>query len=372
MNCRSRGLARRVSLTAALVCALTIAASAAAQRVADLQAPKSPLVIKEMGSFMVGGRTVTQSAGQLSSFFGPPLENPGQLVTDQMYVQYMVPQHTVGSPVVMLHGATLSGKTYETTPDGRMGWYEYFVRKGHAVYVPDQVSRGRSGLDIATYNDVRTGSKPPGSLPNAFRQSNELNWKVMRFGPSYPTPFPDELFPVAAADEFAKQAVPDFNAGLPTPNPTIKALSDLAAAVKGAVIMGHSESGHFPLEAALTDITGIKGLILVEPGRCGWTPYTDEQIATLTRVPILIVFGDHLDTDTGMKGFSWKDAYDQCSAFMKRVNEAHGNAKMLYTPDLGIHGNSHMIMQDKNNLQIADLILRWLDRNTSATLKARN
>ena len=42
-------------------------------------------------------------------------------------------------PVVMVHGATLTGKSWETTPDGRMGWDEYFVRKGHPVYVPDQV-----------------------------------------------------------------------------------------------------------------------------------------------------------------------------------------------------------------------------------------
>lgn len=35
----------------------------------------------------------------------------------------------------MIHGMTLTGKTRETTPDGRMGWDEHFVRKGHPVYV---------------------------------------------------------------------------------------------------------------------------------------------------------------------------------------------------------------------------------------------
>jgi hypothetical protein len=34
---------------------------------------------------------------------------------------------------------------------------------------------------------------------------------------------------------------------------------------------------------------------------------------------------------------------------------------MLAPADRGIRGNSHMIMQDKNNLQIADLILKWMD-----------
>ena len=38
---------------------------------------------------------------------------------------------------------------------------------------------------------------------------------------------------------------------------------------------------------------------------------------------------------------------------------------MLAPPDRGIRGNSHMIMQDKNNLQIADLILQWIDDRVS-------
>lgn len=38
---------------------------------------------------------------------------------------------------------------------------------------------------------------------------------------------------------------------------------------------------------------------------------------------------------------------------------------MLNSPDRGIHGNSHMIMQDKNNLEIADLILQWVDERVS-------
>jgi hypothetical protein len=34
---------------------------------------------------------------------------------------------------------------------------------------------------------------------------------------------------------------------------------------------------------------------------------------------------------------------------------------MLSPAETGVRGNSHMIMQDKNNLQIADLILKWID-----------
>jgi hypothetical protein len=38
---------------------------------------------------------------------------------------------------------------------------------------------------------------------------------------------------------------------------------------------------------------------------------------------------------------------------------------MLSPSETGIRGNSHMIMQDKNNLQIADLILQWIDEQVS-------
>jgi len=38
---------------------------------------------------------------------------------------------------------------------------------------------------------------------------------------------------------------------------------------------------------------------------------------------------------------------------------------MLNPSDRGIRGNSHMIMQDKNNLQLADLILQWVAEQVS-------
>ena len=44
---------------------------------------------------------------------------------------------------------------------------------------------------------------------------------------------------------------------------------------------------------------------------------------------------------------------------------------MLYTPDKGIHGNSHMIMQDANNLQSADLTLKWIGESVDKKEFAR-
>jgi hypothetical protein len=154
--------------------------------------------------------------------------------------------------------------------------------------------------------------------------------------------------------------VPDVLLGGATPKPTLKALSDLAGQVGGAVLMGHSQSGSFPLESALINPAVAKGLVLLEPGRCPAT-YTPEQIATLAKVPLLIVFGDHRDNPTGIPTLpTWQNRFDDCQALIGRLKSAGGQAQMLNPPDRGIRGNSHMIMQDRNHLQIADLILQWI------------
>jgi pimeloyl-ACP methyl ester carboxylesterase len=261
----------------------------------------------------------------------------------------------------MVHGATLTGKSWETTPDGRMGWDEYFVRKRHPVYVPDQVGRGRSGFNQAVFNNVRAGKAALTDQPAMFRFSDEVVWPNFRFGLKPGQPFADSQFPVSALDELAKQGVPDVSRLLPTPNPTFKALSELATQLKGAVVMGHSQSGPFPLETALLNPAATKALVLVEPGRCPDT-YTDEQIKVLATVPILAVFGDHRDTPTGISiRPSWQLSFDSCQALINRVKAAGGDAQMLDPSARGIPGNSHMLMQDTNSLQIADLILQWID-----------
>jgi hypothetical protein len=137
-----------------------------------------------------------------------------------------------------------------------------------------------------------------------------------------------------------------------------------------AMLVSHSQSGAFPLEAALVNAAGIKGMVLVEPGVCPAT-YTDTQIATLARLSIMVVYGDYLATPTGIPDFSWQAAYDGCRAFVARVSAAGGKARMLHLPGQGIRGNSHMVMRDRNNLQVADLILRWIDESVGGR-KARS
>ena len=323
--------------------------------VSAFAAEEKPLVLKSQGSFFVGGDTKKIGTGQ----------SPQDDVTvNQMYVQYQAPvdsdRHV---PVVMVHGCCLSSKTWETTPDGRMGWNEYFVRKGRSVYLADQVSRARSGFDPAKINAVRSGSVPPGELPNILMASHQTAWSVFRFGPMFNVPFPDGQFPIAAVDELYKQMIPDLNSTLTKPNPTWTNMAALAKQLRGVILMGHSESGFFPEQAALIDPSGIRGIISIEMP-CP-TNLTAPQISTLAKIPTLIMFGDHLGDVRGGPA-SWSTNFDTCQKFVDQVAAVGGDAQMMHLPKLGIRGNSHMLMQDKNNLQLADLLINWIDKHVEA------
>jgi pimeloyl-ACP methyl ester carboxylesterase len=264
----------------------------------------------------------------------------------------------------MIHGAGLSGKSYDTTPDGRMGWYEYFVRRSHPTYVVDQVGRARSGFNHMPLNRRLAGGMPEVKGPAAFRFGERSGvWTNFRFGPRYGEAFPDSQFPTDAAPELAKQAIPDLTALVPSPNPTFKALSDLAKTLKGVILLSHSQSGPFPMDAALIDSAGIRGIVSVEPGTCR-SSYTDAQIAQLAKVPTLILFGDYLPVPTAL-GDTWQARFDGCRIYAARIVSAGGKVDLVRTPDLGIRGNSHMLMQDRNSNEIADVILRWIDGNAA-------
>ena len=329
-----------------------------------------PLVVASQGSFFVGGETKTSK--ELSgSTTGPGAGLEGDVTINQMYVQYQTPvnggQHV---PVVMVHGCCLSSKTWETTPDGRMGWNEYFLRKNRSVYLADQSGRARSGFDATKINAIKMGAVPPAQLPNIFMASHQTSWTLFRFGPTFNTAFPDEQFPVQAADELYKQMIPDLNGLLPMPNPTWKNMADLAVQLHGAVLIGHSESGFFPEEAAMINPAGVKGIVSIEMG-CT-TTLNPQQLAKLSKIPILIMFGDHLGDIPGAFSSLWPTSLDSCNKFVDQVTAAGGDARMMYLPKMGIKGNSHMMMQDKNNLQLADLILGWIDERVEGKKAGHN
>jgi hypothetical protein len=100
------------------------------------------------------------------------------------------------------------------------------------------------------------------------------------------------------------------------------------------------------------------------------TTLTAPQLSTLAKIPILIMFGDHLGDVRGGPA-SWTTSFEGCEKFVQQVKDAGGDAQMMHLPKLGILGNSHMLMQDKNNVQLADLILSWIDDHVEGKKASR-
>ena len=188
-------------------------------------------------------------------------------------------------------------------------------------------------------------------------------WINFRIGPKPGEPFAGTQFPIEAINEFSRTSIADLSASLPTPNPNYKSLAELAKKLGGAVLIGHSQSGHFPLESSLTDPQNIKAMILLEPGTCIPQKWTEEQLKTFAKIPLLVVFGDHLEGSTEGAATTWQQRFDECNNLIEQINKQGGNATMFHLPAKGLHGNTHMFMLDKNNLEIADLILDWIKQN---------
>ena len=333
-----------------------VTAPVRAQRDAASTVP--PLRIDKQGSFFVGGRDIHSETLSSTATRAPS----GTITVDQVYVQYQVPAGAQGHPVTFIHGCCLTGKTWETTPDGRMGWNEYFVRKGHGVYVIDQASRGRSAANPSAINRTKLGKAPADQLPPVYAVSHEEAWTIFRFGPEYPKTFAGLQFPMDAQAEFWKQMVPDWVEALPMPNPTVPALSELARRLQGTILISHSQSGIYPFQTAALNTSGISAIVAIEPAAC---PAATDAIVPYTKMPILVLFGDYVDLST-----RWAPRLKACRDFAQRANTAGGKAEVVRLPDVGFHGNSHMLMQDKNSLAVADWLLAWIDRQVERPVPA--
>ena len=142
-----------------------------------------PLVIEDQGSFFIGG------VPKVTNYASAPTPNnpnpaPNQITIGQMYVQFQIPQAKKRGtpPVIMVHGSSHTAACLESTPDGREGWYPYFVRKGVSTYLVDQAGRGRSGFDESVLQEgaamIRSGNVQGGLalLPGFQRISDNGAW----------------------------------------------------------------------------------------------------------------------------------------------------------------------------------------------------
>ena len=340
----------RRSLVAGLVLGAAATSFASTSAIAETRAP---IALRDMGSFHVGGRTVEVTGKPirevLFSAGGTPakVDPNGLYEVEQMYVQYFLPQNRKGKlPLLMWHGGGLTGVTYETTPDGRDGWLNMFIRKGWDVYISDAVERGRSGFAPP---DVWTGSPNFLTKANPFERfrigAGPGSWNA---DPAKMRPLPGTQFPVEAYDQFVKQIVPRW---LDTDDAIVAAYTALVDKVCPCVILFHSQAGAFGFKVAQARPDKVKALVAVEPAVAG----DIAKAAVLKTIPVLMVFGDYIDQDS-----RWPKMRAADLDFAQAVRAAVGSVDVVNLPEAGIKGNSHMLMMDKNNGEVADLIQTWL------------
>jgi pimeloyl-ACP methyl ester carboxylesterase len=316
-------------------------------------ADEPPITLRDMGSFHVGGREVVISGKPIEQVQrtpgGPPakIDPNGPQLVEHMYVQYFLPSNKHGAyPLLLWHGGGLTGVTYETTPDGRPGWLNYFIRRGWDSYNSDAVERGRSGF------------APPDVFVGApVYPSKSDPWERFRIGPgpgSYdPDPakrkqLPGNQFPAEGYDNFVKQMVPRW---LTTDDAILAAYIALVDKVCPCVILMHSQAGQFGFKAAQARPDKIKAIVAVEPAAVG----DPERADALKGIPVLAVYGDYIPQDQ-----RWPTMHATGLAFYQKIEAAGGKVTRIELPEIGIHGNSHMMMMDRNNLEVAGVIQKWL------------
>ncbi len=311
------------------------------------------LVLRDMGSFHVGGKLVeiagrpTREVAFTAGGTPAKIDPNGTYMVGQMYVQYFLPAKQRGAvPMLMWHGGGLTGVTWETTPDGRMGWRDWFLRQGWPVYVSDAVERGRSGFpppDIVAGEPIFLTTANPyerfriGAGPGSFNQD-----------PAKRRQLPGSQFPAEGYDNFVKQNVPRWTT---TDAMILDAYIAEIDRVCPCVLVFHSQAGLFGFKAAQARPDKVRALVAIEPAAAGDPAKAD----ALKNIPILVVYGDNIATDA-----RWPTIRATGVAFVDKVKQAGGSVDIVDLPERGIRGNSHMMMMDRNNLQVAQLIQDWL------------
>jgi hypothetical protein len=434
-------------MKAAVCIAMLMLAMVAGISAQSGQKPKKflggPLVIEDQGSFFVGGvQKVTDYAvvpppaapGQPA----PAGPTPQQITIGQMYVQFQIPQKKYGGgwPVIMVHGSTHTGACLEATPDGREGWYPYFVRHGVPSYVVDQAGRGRSGFDESVIHEgearMASGDVKGGAalIPAFGRITDNGAWTawfghlvpqgstvltgtlVPHADTKDPQPKPDAyqhvapLFPIEATDqnlvsrkgaigpapaagsnnyyalEYYKQLVPNAEVTLPgstcaSCDPkelspantwTPQNLAELVERLGGAIVVTHSQSGIMGhhMTRILKErghLNLIKGLVTLE-GSCSLAN-SGLTAADFDNIPYMALKGDYTQTSTVCQ-----ETVDAINA-RRAAKQGTAKAEYLKLDDMGILGVTHMMMLDKKNLEIADIMLGWVEKNVKGNSSRR-
>jgi pimeloyl-ACP methyl ester carboxylesterase len=326
----------------------------------------SSLIIQQQGSFAVGGTTFTEPGTfDLNNALKP---NGQTFHGDHAYVFYQIPVNSRKYPLVFLHGAGESKKTWETTPDGREGFQTIFLRRKFPVYLLDQPRRGEAGKSTVPITITPT--------------ADEQFWFTQfRIG-NYPDYFPNVQFPKdsASLEQFFRQMTPNtgsFDAGIVS-----DATSQLFDKIGEGILITHSQGGGPGWLTAIKN-DKVKAIVAYEPysgfvfpkgelpppikstglfGELKGAEVSAADFLKLTKIPIVVYYGDNIaqqPTSVWNKDH-WRSGLEMARIWAATINKHGGDATVIHLPEIGVNGNTHFAFSDLNNIEVADLLSKWL------------
>ena len=316
-------------------------------------AVSSTLDLQSYRSFFVGSEPVNVTGEKLEHYTfaegGVPVAiNPnGTYRTGGMYVQEFVqrqPRSPV--PILFMHGGSMTGAIWEHTPDGRDGWLQHFLRAGFTCYNVDAVERGRSGWNprdphFQQHPILRTAE-------DCFHQFR-LGHPILSVTPESlaAAAYPGLQFPLESFDRFTESVVPRWSL---TNSIIVSAYRELLEQIGPVIIVAHSQGAAFAFQLAEQCPDLVKSIVALEPARAG-----DADGTAFRNVDVLAIYGDYLSLDP-----RWPTIRKGTDTFLAKATQAGADITVLDLPEKGINGNSHLLLIEKNNAQIADLAIGWL------------
>ena len=325
---------------------------------------REPLIIEAQGSFAVGGTVITNPGTFDAIKHGPE----GQTFHgDHAYVFYQIPSSARKFPLVLWHGAGQFSKTWETTPDGREGYQNIFLRRGFGVYVIDQPRRGNAGRSTVAATITPTPDE-------------QVWFDMFRIG-VWPNYFPGVQF--SRDPETLNQY---FRSMTPNTGPfDIGVISDGVSAlfdkIGPGILVTHSQSGGPGWLTAIKN-QNVRAIVAYEPGSNFIFPEGEvpppmpssagtlegvsvplSEFKRLTKIPIVIYFGDNIpEQPTARPGEdNWRVRLAMARLWRDAVNRHGGDVTLVHLPEIGIRGNTHFAFSDLNNLEIADQMSKFLN-----------
>ena len=327
------------------------------------------LYLSEQGIFSAGGITVTSDGT-----FDPENQweetGAGQTAhVDHANVLYQIPAEETGLPMVFLHGYGQSRMGWMTTPDGREGWSEMFLRKGHGVFLIDEPRRGEAGATSVS-GDISTKTLDQ----RWYTQFRIGRWENGESVVNEGSQFPNDA---ASVDQFFRQMTPDTgmtsDMGGDFDNETVaKAVAATIDEVyertgKNSILVTHSQGGG-PGWTAVQYTDHIAAIVAIEPGGAPGADSEDFKTVLEKNIPVTMYFGDYIDNgpEDIMSTSFWRRVRDGALAFAAQYNADGGDCTVVDLPKIGITGNSHFMFQELNNKEIADHIYQWLESRALA------